>query len=211
MDAALRRAGVKSSCPSVSRVSGKEFYSVFAREHANLGRKGWMVDLHSAREYSKDYKCFLSKDKKSGIAVNKRTGNVVSVFSSVRGGNRMPKLIATAVANGGRRLDCFAAGLQSMYGRNGGRIVGKLKFDPSIGKTIAGWDGRTPDVVMMSLPSSLNAWARQYSASRITDLASLRYSATWDDMEAKADKAVSRRIESEKALGDIGDALGSGK
>lgn len=73
---------------------------------------------------------FLSNDKKCGVAL--KEVDIVSVFKHKDGPKgALDVLIPTAIANGGRRLDCFSIhnGLPFMYSKYGFIPVSKIKFD----------------------------------------------------------------------------------
>ncbi len=130
-----------------------------------------MVDVHTVDEY-RGMKCYLTADGKGGIAVGKKgseKGNVASLFS-VGGGRKLSKLLPYAVAAGGRKLDCFADGLQDMYAAYGARATGQTPFNDEYAPD--GWDageGRPP-VVAMTLPNSLNALVKAYNPNAKVDM-----------------------------------------
>ena len=172
-----------------------------------------MVDAHSVSDYRKNYKMFLTTDGKAGIAVHKRTGNVVSVFngSGKKGENRMAKLIPVAIAAGGRRLDFFAAGLHNMYGRHGGQMTGRVAFNREFAPD--GWKAGMvePDVAMMTLPTSLREWEKAYDGSRRVEVTAAKLYGSWDDMDAATEKALAERAKREGMGRSIAAAQGSGR
>jgi hypothetical protein len=98
-----------------------------------------------------DLRTFLSPDSQAGFAMTP-DGNIKYVFkhpnSPVKGAAN--SMLATAVQNGGNRLDAFDGVLPDIYGRSGFRAVARLKWNDL--HAPAGWnyarDGR-PDVVFM--------------------------------------------------------------
>lgn len=174
VDARLRAAGIPANGQSIRQVSATEFRRAILRGKANYPKaKGWMVDVHSISEY-RNYKCYLTADGKAGLAIHTgkgRTpkerahkGDVVSLFAAEKGTNAMGKLIPFAVANGGRKLDCYGDGLQDMYARYGARATGRVLFSEDALGEDTEWEpsfGR-PDVIAMTLPSSLDEVIKSY-------------------------------------------------
>lgn len=202
--------GVSSRIKSVYQPSAEVFRDAVVKAKQS-NPKGWMVDAHSVSDYKRNYHMFMDSDGTAGVAVHKKTGNIVSVFSSQSGGNAMGYLIPTAIEAGGRRLDAFADGLHTMYGRHGGQLTGRVKFDPS--QAPEGWspDKGEPDVVMMTMPTSLEEWERQYSRERQTDLFSAKLYDDWGDMDAATEKALDDRANREGARSATQAALGGGR
>lgn len=175
-----------------------------------------MVDLHSKSEY-KRMRCFLTPDGKTGVAI-KRDGDVVSVFSTSGKRGAMAKIIPFAVANGGRKLDCYAfsdgrSSLHNMYGRFGAKAHGKMTFDPQYNsvfqRTAQANPGmrRPSHVVAMTLPSSLAGVMRAYNADRKIDLGRVR---SYDDYDKMMDDRNAHLALRGKSSGVRG-ALGGGK
>jgi hypothetical protein len=80
---------------------------------------------------------YLSADGLSGYTV-RRTGELVYVWSlAARRGDR---LVADAINNGARHLDCFDGYLPTLYGRHGFAEVARE----------ANWNADGPDVVWMA-------------------------------------------------------------
>lgn len=89
--------------------------------------------------YGPDARFFLSEDLSSGYAIV--AGDMLKfVFSAQRG--RGDEIVAHAVKNGARRLDCFEGHLSTLYARHGFVIVSRM----------ANWDPEGPDVVDMERP-----------------------------------------------------------
>lgn len=198
VNSALRKAGVDANPLSVNRVSASQFHkAITAGKRAN--KNGWMVDVHSVKEY-KGMKCFLTSDGLSGIAI-KPDGDVVSVFSA-GGGKKMAKLIPFAVANGGRKLDCFGQGLQDLYARYGAKATGRTPFNEEYKPD--GWDiskGK-PDVVAMTLPSSLDELIKSYKPKAEINMSRVRKFPDYDSMIDDRDMRVA------KTRGNTYSALG---
>lgn len=105
------------------RVDARTFHRVishllkndFARLNANLPSKGLhTLDVYPVGDYAKA-NCFIGKNNSSGFAI--KDGNLISVFSTQRSSG--DAIVASAVKNGAKRLDCFAI-------RQNGKITGPL-------------------------------------------------------------------------------------
>ena len=153
--------------------------------------------MHSVKEYQ-SMKCYLTADGKAGIAI-KKDGDVVSVFSS--GGNKsLGKLLPFAVANGGRKLDCFGKGLQDMYARYGAKATGQTPFSEEAAPD--DWDKKDkPPVVAMTLPDSLDELIKSYNPNAKIDMGSVRVFDNYKKMINDRDKALLRRGAQNTALG----------
>lgn len=186
---ALRNAGIDANPTPVNRVSATEFYNAISKGKRS-NKNGWMVDVHTIKEY-RGMKCFLTSDGLSGVAV-KPNGDVVSVFSA-GGGRKMAKLIPYAVANGGRKLDCFGGGLQDMYARYGAKATGKTPFNEEYAPD--GWDRSMgkPDVVAMTLPSSLDELVKSYDKNAKVNMGRVRSFSDYDKMIDHRDSVLARR------------------
>ncbi len=170
VDRALRARGIAPNSQSIRQVSAEEFHAAISAGKPYI-KRGWMVDVHSVEEY-RGMKCYLTADGKGGIAVGQHgseKGNVASLFS-VGGGRKLAKLLPYAVAAGGRKLDCFADGLQDMYAQYGARATGQTPFNDEFAPD--GWnesEGRPP-VVAMTLPRSLNELIKSYNPDAKVDM-----------------------------------------
>jgi hypothetical protein len=113
------------------------------------------VHVYSEDEY-RQMRLFTTADGRAGVAL--KGDDIVSVFSSPDGENVgcAPSLLATAVANGGRRLDCFDTVLPRLYASAGFVPVARLSWNDEYAPE--GWDydtytqfnGGRPDVVFMA-------------------------------------------------------------
>jgi len=148
-----------------------------------------MVEKKGRGSYS-GLRLFMSKDKKMGFALD--GDNIVSVFScKPKGSNAMGKIIPFAVAMGGRRLDCFAGGLQNLYAKYGARPTGKTHFDERYAPP--GWDGKSHHpIVAMRLPNSLEKLIKAYNPRQKVSLNGVRYYSSYNDMENSARKRGAR-------------------
>lgn len=207
VDSALRSAGIPAMGQSIRRVSASEFHrAISAGKRSQAAEVSWMVDVHTRGEY-RGMKCFLSADGKSGMAI-KRDGDVVSLFSSGKGKNAMGKLIPFAVANGGRKLDCYGGGLQNMYAKYGARATGRVQFSEGALDDDTTWKpeyGR-PDVVAMTLPSSLDELIKSYKPKVEINLETVKLykgegAEPYERMIADRDKQVAQRRGATSALG----------
>ena len=100
----LTKRGISHTSQNIRLASAQEFHDAIAAEAQN-NPNGWMVDVHSAEDYEHDI-CMLTEDGKAGIAVTPE-GDIISVFSSVKGDHRLEKLMMMAIQMGGRKLDCY--------------------------------------------------------------------------------------------------------
>lgn len=130
----------------------------------------------------------------------------------------MAKIIPFAVANGGRKLDCYAfsdgqSSLHNMYGRFGAKAHGKMAFDPQYNlvfqhHALADSNIRRPShVVAMTLPGSLSGVIRAYNANRKIDLGRVR---SYDDYDKMMDDRDAHLALRGKSSG-IRNVLGGGK
>lgn len=113
--------------------------------------KGY-VTVYTEEEYQKmGAKIYLTEDKLSGFAI-KPDGELISVFSSVRG--RGMSIAARAVERGANHLDCYehptTRHLVKLYSKFGFIETDRLKWDDQYAPN--GWDyerNDNPDVVFM--------------------------------------------------------------
>lgn len=151
----LRRRG--HSTPDLHELSPSDadLYRQQMQQLKNTNRFAASVHIYSTDEYA-DMRLFVTDDGRSGIALN---GNeIVSVYSH-RDSNypgAAPAMLAVAVEQGGRRLDCFDTALPSLYAEAGFVPVARMKWNDDYAPN--GWDhqlyqpynsGR-PDVVFMA-------------------------------------------------------------
>lgn len=200
VDRTLREHGITPTNQSITQVSASQFHKAISAGKSQA-KHGWMVDVHSVKEY-RGMRCYLTADGKSGIAI-KRDGNVVSLFSA-GGGGKLGKLLPFAVAAGGRKLDCFGGGLQNMYAAYGARATGKTPFLEEFAPD--DWDrgDGKPDIVAMTLPSSLDELVKSYDKSRTIDMSKVRTFTGkdgYDKMIADRDERLENRRGATSALG----------
>lgn len=159
------------------------FKKAIAREKA-MNKNGWMVDVHD--DY-RGIKCFLTEDGKAGVAVTK-DGDIVSLFSSVKGDHRSEKLIMMAIENGGCKCDCYGGGLENIYARFGAKAVGKVKFNeeyaPTDWKLLPDDDLRKQkyDVVAMIFPKTVRESVKLWDKDAVIDLSTIRLFDDYEDM-----------------------------
>lgn len=117
-------------------------------------------------------------------------GDVEALFSNRKAKRKgaLNLLIPTAVALGGRKLDCYGGGLENMYARYGAEAHGKLKFDEAYAPK--GWDGSKYDIVAMSLPRSLDEVIKAYNPNRTINLKDVDEASDYDSLKAMRDKAM---------------------
>ena len=127
----LRQKGVKHTIQKVRISTPEEFHSAISKAKSE-NPNGWMVDVHGVDEYA-ECTLLITDDGLSGVAVTP-TGDIVSLFSAVKGDYRMQKLIPMAVALGGNKLDCYVANtkrnLANMYSGFGFKPANKIPFNP---------------------------------------------------------------------------------
>lgn len=90
---------------------------------------GAFVHAYEPDEYA-EQNLFLSDGGEAGMSITK-DGDIVSVFRSPRATKKgvAGDLLRVALANGGKRLDCFDGFLPKLYARYGFVPVAKMKFD----------------------------------------------------------------------------------
>lgn len=133
------------------------------------------VWVYGEDEYRK-MRLFTTEDGSAGFAL-KDGDEIVSVYSHGGPQNRAvgQALLATAVAQGGRRLDCFDTILPRLYARAGFVPVARLAWDDE--EAPDGWDYDTyerfnngrPDVVFMAYdPEAVDSAYNSSGGTRIT-------------------------------------------
>ena len=128
------------------------FQKAIADGSASLGAIGKAVQVYPVETYT-GMRLFLSEDGQSGFAL-KPDGDIVSVFSAKGTGNGRA-IMETAIAAGGKKLDCFDTILPDFYTAHGFRPVARIPWDE--GEAPPGWNKTTfakfnsgePDVVFM--------------------------------------------------------------
>ena len=111
------------------------------------GDIGLRVEVKSSADY-RNMRLFLNADRSAGFALD--GDNIVSVFGNKSAKDSIYSIIPSAVAMGGRRLDCFDGSLPNIYSKFGFTAVGRTPFNPDY--KLEGWDMDTmgrPDVVLM--------------------------------------------------------------
>jgi hypothetical protein len=139
---------------------------------------GAAVHVYDIAHYEQ-MRVFLAPDSLSGFALNGE--EIVSVFSHPNaGGGRLKKIIDTAVANGGRKLDAFDGKLVQMYAALGFKEVARSPWTPAFSPE--GWnpDWGTPDVVFMEYVGDADEAVASYGTKEAAFEA-------WDDGAAIRD------------------------
>lgn len=120
LDKELENRGIRATKQPVRLSTPKEFHKAIS-EAKKANPDGFMVDVHEESNYENDL-LLITEDGKSGIAITPE-GDIISVFSAVRGESRLEKLMFMAIAAGGKKLDCFYLsgfrGLINLYARFG--------------------------------------------------------------------------------------------
>lgn len=110
------------------------------------------LTMYTVKEYNDmGARCFVSETENSGYAL-KPDGDIISVFS-MPGAHEGKAAMGSAIANGGKKLDCFDGFLaQTFYPNLGFKAYERWTWDPQYAPE--GWDQEkydSPDVVLMSL------------------------------------------------------------
>ncbi len=144
----LKNTDVAKKTVSHGITKPDDFHSALAKARGADKRVEDYTHLYSPEEYAQ-MKTFLSPDGKSGFAI-KPDGDIVSAFSTERGGGRLDNIMRTALSEGGTKLDAFdklpteSKGLPDLYSKYGFKQV---KREPN-------WTKGAPDVVYMEHPSA---------------------------------------------------------
>ena len=132
------------------------------------------VYVYNDDEYA-SMRLFVTDDGRSGIALN--DDEIVSLYAHQDSNHpgAANSMLETAVAAGGRRLDCFDTVLPAIYAKSGFVPVARLKWDDDYAPD--GWNyelyqrynGGRPDVVFMAHdPASVDS-RYQRGAGRYVD------------------------------------------
>lgn len=119
---------------------------------------------------------FVTDDGSAGVAL--KGDEIVSVYAKKDGA--YPRcgraLLATAVAQGGRRLDCYDTVLPKLYAEEGFRPVARVRWNDEYAPddwdydTFDGYNHGRPDVVFMAYdPDSLNRPYQPGEGRYVTD------------------------------------------
>lgn len=145
-----------------SAKNAAQFVSAISAARDTLGPIGEAVKVYSPEEYA-GMRLFVTKDGQSGFAL-KPDGDIVSVFSAKGAGNGRA-VMETAIAAGGKKLDCFATILPDFYAAHGFRATSRLLWNDEIAMSdMPSWDKAAmakfnngePDVVFMVYDPSFN-------------------------------------------------------
>ncbi len=147
-------------------------------EARNTNKNGWAVSPQTEESLKAEgTRTFLSVDGLAGVGV-KADGDITAVFKNPKSKAKLAirDLMATALANGGNKLDCYGEDLVGIYVKYGFIPVARVAFDPSVANP--GWDASKgyPDVYfMMHNGDSVETVTRNFGKYR-----------TWSDEELKA-------------------------
>ena len=130
----------------------ERFHTAITTAKAAL-KYGASVHVYEPDEY-RGTKMFVTPDDKVGFAL-KPDGDIVTGFNNSKAQRAGDSIIALAVQQGGKKLDCFDTVLPGIYGDNGMRAVARLKWNDK--HAPEGWDKKLfakynkgePDVVFM--------------------------------------------------------------
>ena len=138
-----------------SAQNAARFVSAIEEARKSLGAIGEAVKVYPADEYAA-MRLFLSDDGKAGFAL-KPDGDIISVFSA-KGTGAGRAVMETAIAAGGKKLDCFDTILPDFYSVHGFRGTSRLLWNDEIAmadmpswdkKAFAEFNNGEPDVVFM--------------------------------------------------------------
>jgi hypothetical protein len=137
-------------------------------------RFGSSVHVYNTGEYA-NMRLFVTDDGRSGIAVN--DDEIVSAFSHLdsKYPSAAKSMLAVAVQQGGRRLDCFDTALPRIYSEAGFVPVARLKWNDDYAPddwnytVYSRYNAGRPDVVFMThVPESVDL-RYQYGSGRYVE------------------------------------------
>lgn len=113
------------------------------------------VHVYEEDEY-RNMRLFVTDDGRSGFALN--GDDIISAYSRKDGKHSgcARALLATAVEQGGRRLDCFDTVLPKLYAKEGFAVTSRLRWNDEHAPddwdkgTYARYNDGEPDVVLMA-------------------------------------------------------------
>ena len=153
------------STPDVYEIEGADSAAAFRDAISSL-REGnefaASVYVYSRDEYE-DMRKFVTADGKAGFALH--SDEIVSVFARRDSADRRPgrALTAIAIAEGGRRLDCYDTVLPELYAREGMVPVARIRWNDDYAPedwdkvTFTDFNDGEPDVVFMAYdPTSID-------------------------------------------------------
>ncbi|MFB9783532.1 hypothetical protein [Rhodococcus baikonurensis] len=132
------------------------------------------VYVYGGDEYA-EMRLFVTDDGRSGIAL--KGDEIVSLYAH-RDSNHpgaANSMLETAVAAGGRRLDCFDTVLPDIYAKSGFVPVARLKWNDDYApdgwnySTYAPFNGGRPDVVFMAHEPAAIGSMYESSSGRYVD------------------------------------------
>ena len=166
----------KNKAPKVYELAaGEKSAAVFHRlitEGKAKNPFGSSVFIYPEADYQ-SMRLFVTKDGESGFAL-KPDGDIVSVFS-IPGNGEFRGLMETAVAAGGRKLDCFDTVLPPAYAPHGFKAAARLSWSdeqapPDWDKAkYAKFNNGEPDVVFMARDDSYIAAYEAGDGQRFDD------------------------------------------
>jgi len=105
------------------------------------------------------HKLLMTTDKKAGVAIDPK-GDLQNLFNNGGPKGIGAELVATAIDNGAKTLDCYDGYLPGYYHQFGFVETGRMKFNPAFAH---GWDAAkqgSPDVVFMRWNGYLDGGAK---------------------------------------------------
>jgi hypothetical protein len=182
---------------NVYQIDSPELFRMALAAAQKTSDYGAKVALRDVEEY-KDAKLFLSENGEAGIAVAS-DGHIFSLFknNNICKENNVvnvaAKMMLVALANGGKKLDCFDGFLPNLYSTFGFEPVAKIRFYKELTSGVP-WNYKrdgTPDLIFMkhngdSVDKVINnmGFYKKYDPSKATVFPSL------EEAEKVLDKAV---------------------
>ncbi len=153
LDKELSSRGIKATKQKIRVATSEEFHKAISEEKEK-NPDGFMIDVHNQSDYDNDI-CFLTEDGKSGIAVTPE-GDIISVFSSVKGDHRLDKLMFMAIAAGGKKLDCYytdkdSHSLARLYSRFGFRTASVVPFNKEYAEWYDEWKNNYTNINILGV------------------------------------------------------------
>ena len=126
------------------------FFSSSLEDARNSSKNGWAVSPKDVDELQ-GQKVFITENGSAGVVVT-QDGDIEAVFANHDKGaprGSSESLMAVAIENGGKKLDCYGPQLAKMYARYGFIPVARVEFNPEYADPL--WDESrgSPDIYVM--------------------------------------------------------------
>jgi len=154
LNAAFERIGADQvTLQELHQGSGKEFAALVEASKKDNPFSA-AVSVYPTAEYD-EMRCFSTPDGKAGFALH--GDDIISVYKLPGGPkNAVASMLALAVKQGGRRLDCFDTVLPDLYSHAGFKAVARVKWSDEYAppgwdyERFGTWNSGRPDVVGMT-------------------------------------------------------------